>query len=127
MTRRHGSLVVIGGHEDTNGDKIIPREVARRAGTDGKVVVVTIGAASRRSTGRSTSESSAGSACRMSVTSTSARERRRRQSASGASSTAPRWCSSPAEIGRLLGAIAHNARVLGIGIDENTAAIFQGA
>jgi cyanophycinase len=28
-------------------------------------------------------------------------------------------------IGRLLGAVAHNARVLGIGIDENTAAIFE--
>jgi cyanophycinase len=28
-------------------------------------------------------------------------------------------------IGRLLGAVAHNPRVLGIGIDENTAAIFE--
>jgi cyanophycinase len=28
-------------------------------------------------------------------------------------------------IGRLLGAVAHNARVLGIGIDENTAAVFE--
>jgi cyanophycinase len=30
-------------------------------------------------------------------------------------------------IGRLLGAVAHNARVLGIGIDENTAAVFENA
>jgi cyanophycinase len=28
-------------------------------------------------------------------------------------------------IGRLLGAVAHNPRVLGIGIDENTAAVFE--
>jgi cyanophycinase len=28
-------------------------------------------------------------------------------------------------IGRLLGAVAHNARVLGIGIDENTATVFE--
>jgi cyanophycinase len=28
-------------------------------------------------------------------------------------------------IGRLLGAVAHNARVLGLGIDENTATIFE--
>ncbi|RAK56447.1 cyanophycinase [Phenylobacterium deserti] len=29
-------------------------------------------------------------------------------------------------IGRLLGAVAHNPRVLGVGIDENTSAIFEG-
>jgi cyanophycinase len=28
-------------------------------------------------------------------------------------------------IGRILGAVAHNPRVLGIGIDENTAAVFE--
>jgi cyanophycinase len=42
MARKGGSLIVIGGHEDKQGDKLILREVARRAGEDGKVVVCTV-------------------------------------------------------------------------------------
>jgi cyanophycinase len=42
MTHRRGSLVVIGGHEDKQGDKLILKEVARRAGEDGKIVVSTV-------------------------------------------------------------------------------------
>jgi cyanophycinase len=42
MTHRRGSLIVIGGHEDKQGDKLILREVARRAGEDGKIVVSTV-------------------------------------------------------------------------------------
>jgi cyanophycinase len=42
MTRRRGSLIVIGGHEDKHGDREILRAVARRAGPGGKVVVATI-------------------------------------------------------------------------------------
>jgi cyanophycinase len=42
MTRKRGSLIVIGGHEDKEGDKAILREIARRAGPDGKVVVSTV-------------------------------------------------------------------------------------
>jgi cyanophycinase len=41
MTRKRGSLVVIGGHEDKEGDKLILRDLARRAGR-GKVVVATV-------------------------------------------------------------------------------------
>lgn len=42
MTRRRGSLIVIGGHEDKEGEKVILREVARRAGPNGKIVVSTV-------------------------------------------------------------------------------------
>jgi cyanophycinase len=42
MTRKRGSLIVIGGHEDKHGDKLILREIARRAGENGKVVVCTV-------------------------------------------------------------------------------------
>jgi cyanophycinase len=42
MAHRRGSLIVIGGHEDKHGDREILREVARRAGPNGKVVVATI-------------------------------------------------------------------------------------
>jgi cyanophycinase len=42
MTHRRGALIVIGGHEDKQGDKVILREVARRAGEDGKIVVSTV-------------------------------------------------------------------------------------
>ena len=41
MTRKSGALIVIGGHEDKEGEKLILREVARRAGR-GKVVVATV-------------------------------------------------------------------------------------
>jgi cyanophycinase len=36
---RGGSLVIIGGHEDRTGEKVILREVASRLGDDGKIVV----------------------------------------------------------------------------------------
>jgi cyanophycinase len=36
-----GTLIIIGGHEDKEGDKVILREVARRVGS-GKLVVVTL-------------------------------------------------------------------------------------
>src|SRR3712207_6196942 len=36
-----GSLIIIGGHEQKEGDALILREVARRAG-DGKLVVATL-------------------------------------------------------------------------------------
>ncbi|MDB4877753.1 MAG: cyanophycinase [Gemmatimonadetes bacterium] len=42
MTHKRGALIVIGGHEDKEGDKLILREVARRAGPNGKVVVSTV-------------------------------------------------------------------------------------
>jgi cyanophycinase len=41
MTRKRGALVVIGGHEDKEGEKLILRELARRAGR-GKLVVATV-------------------------------------------------------------------------------------
>src|SRR4051812_24431402 len=41
MIRKHGALVVIGGHEDKEGEKLILRELARRAGR-GKIVVATV-------------------------------------------------------------------------------------
>src|SRR5215210_3652358 len=37
----HGDLLIIGGHEDKEGDKLILREVARRAGS-GRLVVATV-------------------------------------------------------------------------------------
>lgn len=37
--KRGGSLVIIGGHEDRTGEKRILREVARRVGASGKIVV----------------------------------------------------------------------------------------
>ena len=42
MTRKSGALMVIGGHEDKHGDKVILREFARRAGEHGKIVVSTV-------------------------------------------------------------------------------------
>jgi cyanophycinase len=42
MTRKRGALVVIGGHEDKHGEKAILRDLARRAGEDGKAVVCTV-------------------------------------------------------------------------------------
>jgi cyanophycinase len=42
MTRQSGTLMVIGGHEDKHGEKIILRELARRAGERGKIVVSTV-------------------------------------------------------------------------------------
>jgi cyanophycinase len=39
--RARGSLIIIGGHEDKKGDKLILREVARRVGS-GKLVVATL-------------------------------------------------------------------------------------
>jgi cyanophycinase len=41
MAHKRGSLVVIGGHEDKTGEKVILRELARRAG-HGKLVVATV-------------------------------------------------------------------------------------
>ncbi|MDB4887910.1 MAG: cyanophycinase [Gemmatimonadetes bacterium] len=38
-SRGGGSLVIIGGHEDRTGEKLILGEVARRLGEDGKIVV----------------------------------------------------------------------------------------
>jgi len=40
-----GSLVIIGGHEDRTGEKLILREVADRLGDDGKIVVCTVASA----------------------------------------------------------------------------------
>jgi cyanophycinase len=40
--RHKGSLVIIGGHEDRTGEKLILREVARRLGDDGKIVVCAV-------------------------------------------------------------------------------------
>src|SRR5205085_8689051 len=42
-TRTHaqGALVIVGGHEDKKGEKLILREVAKRVG-DGKLVVATL-------------------------------------------------------------------------------------
>ncbi|MDB4879149.1 MAG: Cyanophycinase [Gemmatimonadetes bacterium] len=40
--RGGGSLVIIGGHEDRTGEKLILREVASRLGEDGKIVVCDI-------------------------------------------------------------------------------------
>jgi cyanophycinase len=42
MPPRRGALIIIGGHEDKHGDRVILREVARRAGPNGKLVVATI-------------------------------------------------------------------------------------
>jgi cyanophycinase len=39
---RKGSLVIIGGHEDRTGEKIILRAVADRLGDEGKIVVCTV-------------------------------------------------------------------------------------
>src|SRR5712675_2123826 len=41
MASKRGSLVVIGGHEDKKGEKLILRELARRAGR-GRLVVATV-------------------------------------------------------------------------------------
>jgi cyanophycinase len=43
--KHKGSLVIIGGHEDRTGEKRILQEVARRLGTDGKIVVCTVASA----------------------------------------------------------------------------------
>src|ERR687883_1172503 len=37
----HGAVIAIGGHEDKEGDKLILRELCRRAGS-GRLVVVTV-------------------------------------------------------------------------------------
>jgi cyanophycinase len=42
MTRKSGALIIIGGHEDKHGEKVILRELARRAGPNGKIVVSTV-------------------------------------------------------------------------------------
>jgi len=41
MAHKRGALVVIGGHEDKEGEKVILRELARRAGS-GRLVVSTV-------------------------------------------------------------------------------------
>jgi cyanophycinase len=41
MAHKRGALVVIGGHEDKEGEKVILRELARRAGS-GRLVVCTV-------------------------------------------------------------------------------------
>ena len=38
---RRGSLIIIGGHEDKEGERVILREVARKIG-DGKLVIATV-------------------------------------------------------------------------------------
>lgn len=41
-TATKGSLIIIGGHEDKEGDCTILREVARRAGKSGRIVLMTV-------------------------------------------------------------------------------------
>src|SRR3546814_20745904 len=41
MTDRQGPLIIIGGHEDTKGDKLILRAVAECIG-EGKLVIATV-------------------------------------------------------------------------------------
>jgi cyanophycinase len=206
MATKRGSLVVIGGHEDKEGEKLILRELARRAGR-GKLVVATIAsekpeeywetyerifrglgvphvwhldvgdreeAKSERKVrilddakvvfftggdqlkitsrlgdspiytrlcqiyleeGGTIAGTSAGAS--MMCETMLVRGDQEQSARLGASLVmAPglgfvknaiidQHFAQRGRIGRLLGAVAHNARVLGIGIDENTAAIFE--
>jgi cyanophycinase len=206
MTRKRGSLVIIGGHEDKEGDKLILRELARRAGR-GKLVVATVASDEPgdywniyervfRGLGvphvwhldvRSREEAKQERKVRIlddaTVVFFTGGDQLRITSYLGDSPIYDRLCEIYAEqggtiagtsagasmmcetmlvrgegeqsarlgaplvmapglgfvknaivdqhfaqrgrIGRLLGAVAHNARVLGIGIDENTAAVFE--
>lgn len=207
MTRRRGSLIVIGGHEDKHGDRVILREVARRAGPDGKVVVATVASSEPelyweeyqrafRALGvrhvhhldvRTRAEAKSERAVRVlegaTVVFFTGGDQLRITSELGDSPVYHRLCeiytdeggtiagtsagasmmcetmlvrgeqeqsarlgaplvmapglgfvknaiidqhfAQRGRIGRLLGAVAHNPRVLGIGIDENTAAVFE--
>ncbi|HEV7993127.1 MAG TPA: cyanophycinase [Gemmatimonadaceae bacterium] len=208
MTHVRGSLIVIGGHEDKQGDRVILREVAGRAGPGGKLVVATVASSEPeiyweeyqrvfRALGvrhvhhldvRSRAEALADRTVRVlegatavfftggdqlriaselgntpvydrlcaiyevggTIAGTSAgasmmcetmlvRGEEERSARLGAALVmAPglgfvknaiidQHFAQRGRIGRLLGAVAHNPRVLGIGIDENTAAIFERA
>jgi cyanophycinase len=206
MTRKSGALIVIGGHEDKEGEKIILREVARRAGR-GKIVVATVASeepheywkiyekvfrglgvphvyhlnVERREEAKSDRKVAIlddatvvfftggdqlkitsllgdspiyGRLCQIyseeggTIAGTSAgasmmcetmlvRGEEELSARLGAALVmAPgmgfvrnaiidQHFAQRGRIGRLLGAVAHNARVLGIGIDENTAAVFE--
>jgi cyanophycinase len=206
MTRKHGALVVIGGHEDKEGEKLILRDLARRAGR-GKIVVATVASDQPeeywntyerifRGLGvphvfhldvRTRDEAKSGRKVHIlddaSVVFFTGGDQLKITSLLGDSPIYDRLCRIYSEqagtiagtsagasmmcetmlvrgdqeqsarlgaplamapglgflknaiidqhfaqrgrIGRLLGAVAHNARVLGIGIDENTAAIFE--
>jgi cyanophycinase len=207
MTRKRGALIVIGGHEDKHGDRVILREVARRAGPEGKIVVATVASSEPetywkeyqrvfRTLGvphvhhldvRDRAEARTPRVMRVldhaTVVFFTGGDQLRITSELGDSPVYQRLCEIYAEeggtiagtsagasmmcetmlvrgseeqsarlgaplvmapglglvrnaiidqhfaqrgrIGRLLGAVAHNPRVLGIGIDENTAAIFE--
>jgi cyanophycinase len=206
VTRKRGSLVVIGGHEDKEGDKLILRELARRAAR-GKIVVATVASddpeeywdiyqrvfrglgvphvyhldVRSREEGKEDRKvrilddatvvfftggdqlkitSMLGDSpiynrlCRIyteqggTIAGTSAgasmmcetmlvRGEQEQSARLGAplvmapglgfvkNAIIDQHFAQRGRIGRLLGAVAHNARVLGIGIDENTAAIFE--
>jgi cyanophycinase len=206
MARKRGSLVVIGGHEDKQGEKVILRELARRAGR-GRLVVATVASEKPEEYWKMYERIFRGLGAphvwHLDVTS---REEARSEhklrildeakvvfftggdqlkitsrlgdspiyarlcqiyteeggTIAGTSAGASMMCETMlvrgdqeqsarlgaslvmapglgfvknaiidqhfaqrGRIGRLLGAVAHNARVLGIGIDENTAAIFE--
>ena len=209
MTRKRGSLIVIGGHEDKEGEKLILREVARRAGPAGKIVVATVASEEPDAYWETYERVFRGLGVKhvwhLDVRDrTEAREERKVRildeatvvfftggdqlkitsrlgdspiydrlceiytreggTIAGTSAGASMMCETMlvrgeqeasaklgarlvmapglglvknaiidqhfaqrGRIGRLLGAIAHNPRVLGIGIDENTAAIFENA
>jgi cyanophycinase len=206
MTRKRGALVVIGGHEDKEGDRLILRELARRAGR-GKLVVATVASEEParywetyesvfralgvphvyhldvRSRDEAKSERKVAILDDAAVVFFTGGDQLKITSRLGDSPIYERLCQIYSEeggtiagtsagasmmcetmlvrgdqersarlgaplvmapglgfvknaivdqhfaqrgrIGRLLGAVAHNARVLGIGIDENTAAIFE--
>jgi cyanophycinase len=206
MARKRGSLVVIGGHEDKDGEKLILRELARRAGR-GKLVVATVASEQPEEYWETYERIFRGLGVphvfHLDVTSREEAKSERKVrilddakvvfftggdqlkitsrlgdspiysrlceiyieeggTIAGTSAGASMMCETMlvrgdqeqsarlgaslvmapglgfvksaiidqhfaqrGRIGRLLGAVAHNARVLGIGIDENTAAVFE--
>ncbi|MEA2706210.1 MAG: cyanophycinase [Gemmatimonadaceae bacterium] len=206
MTNRRGSLIVIGGHEDKEGEKLILRELARRAG-HGRLVVATVASEEPKEYWETYERIFRGFGVRhvwhldvqdreeakserkvrilrdAAVVFFTGGDQLKITSRLGDSPIYARLCKIYAEeggtiagtsagasmmcetmlvrgdqeqsarlgatlvmapglgfvknaiidqhfaqrgrIGRLLGAVAHNARVLGIGIDENTAAVFE--
>src|SRR3954464_13267228 len=43
MSDQPGPLIIIGGHEDKEGERVILKEVARRVGSGGRLVIATVG------------------------------------------------------------------------------------
>lgn len=93
--KKKGTLIIIGGHEDKDGNKVILEEITRRV-NDGCLVLVT-----------------------------AATEQPEEMAAQYTETFIDTHFAERGRIGRILGVVAQNPRNLGIGIDEDTAIVAQ--